>query len=338
MAISQFIGCALDDGQVECWGLGDAIFGQGFIDVCRQSPARVNLGSKDVVSVALGWDHGCALLSDGGVKCWGDNEQGQLGLDDTNARGDEPGEMGDSLPTVQLGEAAVAVFASGDRSCAILESGSVKCWGDGLGPSDLDVGTSEGDMAALEPIPLPEGAKVVEIAGGCFLLDSGVLLCGDPSTPFDLGTGRTATHIEGGEPLCAVLDGNRVKCWGNNDDCKAGLADGSDSVDAVGDALVELDLGEGFVPQSLASGDDHFCALSTDGVVKCWGKNARAQLGYESDSSTGVCAPAADGTPPPAWELGAKVVEIAAGDLATCARLEDGTVKCTDALNLGCID
>jgi hypothetical protein len=48
----------------------------------------------------------CAWLDDGSLKCWGYNETGDLGLGDIENRGDEPGEMGDALPTVKLFSAA----------------------------------------------------------------------------------------------------------------------------------------------------------------------------------------------------------------------------------------
>ena len=53
-------------------------------------------------AIAAGSTHTCALLTDGAVKCWGQNYHGELGLGDTATRGDEAGEMGDSLPAVAL--------------------------------------------------------------------------------------------------------------------------------------------------------------------------------------------------------------------------------------------
>jgi alpha-tubulin suppressor-like RCC1 family protein len=75
--------------------------------------------------------HACALLNDETVKCWGSNDYGQLGLGDRNGRGDEPNEMGDMLPPVDLGKdkKATALAAGGYFTCALLNDGHVKCWG-----------------------------------------------------------------------------------------------------------------------------------------------------------------------------------------------------------------
>src|SRR5262249_38128690 len=133
--------CALlADGRVKCWGWND--FGQlglGDTQMRGDNPGEmgdnlpaVDLGAgKKAVALTGGDSHHCALLSDGSVKCWGRNLEGELGLGDTNNRGDNPGEMGDNLPAVDLGagKTAVAIDAGGYCSCALLNDGSVKCWG-----------------------------------------------------------------------------------------------------------------------------------------------------------------------------------------------------------------
>ena len=49
-----------------------------------------------------GANHGCALLDNDTLKCWGFNMSGQLGLGDTSGRGSAGGQMGDSLPAVDV--------------------------------------------------------------------------------------------------------------------------------------------------------------------------------------------------------------------------------------------
>ena len=94
----------------------------------------VDLGTgKTAVAISVGDDHNCALLSDGGVKCWGGNSYGQLGQGDTLTRGLAPGQvdMGDLLPAIALGtgEIVVGIRAGEQHTCALLIQGRMKCWG-----------------------------------------------------------------------------------------------------------------------------------------------------------------------------------------------------------------
>jgi alpha-tubulin suppressor-like RCC1 family protein len=104
--------CArLDDGSVKCWGfniigplgLGDTQpRGDGPGEMGAALPA-VDLGpGRTALQLTAGNAQTCARLDDGSVKCWGWNGSGQLGLGDTQTRGDGPGEMGAALPAVQL--------------------------------------------------------------------------------------------------------------------------------------------------------------------------------------------------------------------------------------------
>ncbi|CAN0045974.1 unnamed protein product, partial [Hapterophycus canaliculatus] len=91
----------------------------------------VDLGDDSkVVSLALGDWHTCALVDDGDIKCFGKNFAGQLGLDSTENIGDNEGEMGEALRTVNLGGRKASAIAAGEEhTCAILEGGDLICWG-----------------------------------------------------------------------------------------------------------------------------------------------------------------------------------------------------------------
>jgi hypothetical protein len=109
-----------------------------------------------------GQAHTCALLDNQQLKCWGGNG-GRLGLGDAVTRGDGPGEMGDSLPAVNLGTGRTASAIGsgfGVHVCASLDDGQFKCWGGnnngelGLGDT-LTRGASPGQMGdALLPVDL----------------------------------------------------------------------------------------------------------------------------------------------------------------------------------------
>jgi len=219
--------------------------------------------------LATGMGQTCAVLDDATLKCWGRNEYGQLGLGDTEARGDEPGELGDALPTVNLGSNSTvrAVSAGVLHTCAVLESGAVKCWGTNslltgqLGLGDLDRrGDEPGEM-------------------------------GDALPPVELGTGRGASALAaGGEHTCVLLDDDAMKCWGHNAAGQLGVGDieaRGDERGEMGEALPFVNLGTGRRPTAIGAGGAHTCVLFDDAAVKCWGSNWHGQLGLGDNENRG---------------------------------------------------
>lgn len=65
------------------------------------------------------------------IKCWGQNDYYQLGDGTDQNRGDEPGEMGNQLTTVDLGTTFIPIDieAGSEHTCAMSDSKAVKCWG-----------------------------------------------------------------------------------------------------------------------------------------------------------------------------------------------------------------
>jgi len=261
------------------------------------------------VAVAQGDLHTCAILGTGEVKCWGYNTGGQLGLGDTRNRGDGAGEMGASLPAVDLGtgRTAKAITAGGLHTCAILDNDTVKCWGINsqgqLGLGDTrNRGDSPGEMGDALPV-------------------------------VDLGTNRTAVALTSGwAHTCALLDDATVKCWGLNDHGQLGLGDTTqrgDQAGQMGDALPAVALGAGRSVAAVDAGQMHVCALLDDATVKCWGLNAQGQLGLGDTDSRGD-TPGELGDALPAVDLGTgrTVAVLNTGAGHTCAILDDRTTKC----------
>src|SRR5512145_141705 len=121
----------LHSGAIKCWGvnsvgelgLGDVLPRGGDPKTMGENLPQVNLGQRGrVVEIQMGANHACVSTEQGQILCWGRNDQGQLGLGDTRARGDEPNEMGDQLETVALGAGRTAMqLALGWlHTCALL--------------------------------------------------------------------------------------------------------------------------------------------------------------------------------------------------------------------------
>ena len=113
----------------------------------------VNLGTgRTATAIDAGQTYNCALLDNASVKCWGRNDYGQLGIDNTTNMGDNSSEMA-VLPTVNLGtgRTATAIAVGSVHTCALLDNASVKCWGNndygqlGIG-NTTHMGDGSGEM------------------------------------------------------------------------------------------------------------------------------------------------------------------------------------------------
>ena len=367
----------LTDGTVKCWG--GAQFGQlgtGATDSLGDQPGEmgaalptVSFGvGRKVLDISAGFCHTCALLDDHSVKCWGCGSQGQLGLDDANDRGHQPGELGASLPAVNLGagRSALAISAGNSHSCALLDDHRIKCWGlnsfGQLGLGDKDSrGDSAGEMAALPAVDLGAGRTALAVSAGsyqtCALLDDHSVKCwgrnaegelgvGDMNSrgdgpsemgaslpPIDLGAGRTALQVSAGHVhVCALLDDHSIKCWGANDFGGLGLSDVAPRGIApgqMGGALPILDLGPGRTALTVAAQEYATCAILDDHSLKCWGRNAEGQLGLGDVMNRGATA-GTMGASLPAVDLGPgrTVRSVSRSQRHVCAVLDDDKVKC----------
>ncbi|HEX8698666.1 MAG TPA: RTX toxin [Myxococcaceae bacterium] len=290
--------CALfNNGAMRCWGLND--YGQlGYentIDIGdTEKPytagdvALVGVGAR----IALGGKHTCALLDTGLVRCWGNNQYGQLGYNTTEHVGD--GEAIASYGYVNLGGIASKIAAGGEHTCALMNNGTVRCWGRNnygqLGYGDTEnIGDNE----------QPWTAGVVNVGG-------------------------TVTNIvAGGAHTCALLDNGQVRCWGYNGSGQLGYGNTTPVGDDADPATAgSIDLGG--QAMQLSAGKNHTCALLTTGNVRCWGYNGFGQLGYGhySNIHKPTLTNAGD------VEMGGKVLQVATGENHTCALLGSGDIKC----------
>jgi alpha-tubulin suppressor-like RCC1 family protein len=269
--------CAvLDNRALKCWGTnGSGELGQG--DQENRGQLAENMGdallpvelgtNRTVRKVSVGQRHTCAILDDDSLKCWGNNEFGQLGLGDTKARGGKPGEMGDALPTVDLGSGRTAreVAASSQHTCALLDDYTIKCWG-----ANFSACLGQGDS-------VQRGDNPGEM--------------GDRLRPVDLGTPMHPVGIVAcGFRTCSIFENYSLKCWGGNSFGVLGLGDTKDRGNKrvqMGSRLPFVDVGTNRTVRALAAGSLHTCALIDDGSVKCWGFGEGGVLGYGGTENRG---------------------------------------------------
>ncbi|PRP93633.1 DUF4215 domain-containing protein [Enhygromyxa salina] len=310
---------------------------------------------EQVTQIVAGATHACALLHTGAVRCWGENTYGELGYGHTETIGDDehPAAAGD----VEIGGIAVQISAGYFHTCALLDTGAVRCWGNNIAgqlgtPGSQDIGDDEVPATAGDIVL---GGSAVQITSGdahtCALLDTGAVRCwglnshgqlgyghmesiGDnenPSLAGDVTLGfHKAVQISAGSfQTCAVLANGAVRCWGSSFGGVLGYGNlnqiGDDETPAsAGD--VQLDAKAVQVSTHLA----HSCARLETGDVQCWGGVA---LGYPSveDAVGDDEFPTAVGT----VDVGGAVLDVSTGQYHTCAVLEGGAVRCWGASPVG---
>ena len=190
------------------------------------------------ISIDSYGNFGCALSREGHVKCWGYNNNGQLGHGNISTASDGPNEMGSNLAFAPLGSNRTAskVSVGDSHACALLDNGSVKCWGrNNYGQ------LGHGNTSTASDGPNEMGANLAFVP---------------------LGSNRTSLQVSvGAEHACALLDNGSVKCWGRNQYGSTGQGTSSgfigDEDGEMGDSLSTVDLGAGRTATEISSGSYH---------------------------------------------------------------------------------
>ena len=212
--------CALTTlGQVFCWGNGSlgqlGISGNKLTDANFNTLKKVNKpvlieALSNVVHLAAGTNHTCAVTSDGKIHCWGQNSSGQLG-DGTKVSSSRPVEVKSILNASSL---ALGAY----HSCALTLDGQVYCWGsDNIGYGTSGVGQL-GNGLPIQDSVIPSKVvglteKVTQIASGeshsCALLENKKLMCWGKGNWGELGSG-----IFGNSPIpILVAQHNSYQVW-----------------------------------------------------------------------------------------------------------------------------
>jgi alpha-tubulin suppressor-like RCC1 family protein len=332
--------CALTSTKlVKCWGYG-AYGGCGYNNTNDVlAPAAVGYVDTggNVSQLAAGAQHTCALTSTGLVKCWGYGGYGQLGYNYSNDVL-SPATVG----YINIGDNVTQVIAGGDHTCALTSMGLVKCWGYG----SFGVCGYNNTINTLTPASVGYvniGEAVTRITAGfyhtCALTSTGLVKCWgyggygqlgynsttNVLTPATVGyvniNGNASQITAGTYHTCALTSTGLVKCWGYGGYGQLGY--NSTAIVLTPASVGYVNIG-GNVSQ-ITAGDYHTCALTTTGLVKCWGQGFYGQLGY--GIATNVLTPATMGY----VNVGGNVTQIAAGNLHTCVLTSTGLVNCWGA-------
>jgi alpha-tubulin suppressor-like RCC1 family protein len=292
--------CAVtSDREVTCWGSnGTGQLGDGGTATTLRAETRV-VGAERIAMLSTFGPHTCAADLDGGVWCWGRNDNGELG---NGGLAEESLTAGRMLDTDGSIEDAIDVGAGEYHTCLVRSDQRVWC----AGLNDAgQLGRFAGeDCECSRKLP-----RAVEVIEGTYL--------------------ELASQVAGGVGLSCALVGDAVFCWG---DPRCGqLGDGSDTGCAERSAVVcddegasppvavELDAVAPCEAIQIGAGEDYACALCAEGQVACWGQGAFGQLGDGQGMSSAT----------PVRVAGIEdAVEIAVGFRTACALRAGGEVLC----------
>lgn len=379
VAVGGYHACVLTGrGDVRCWG--DNTYNQLGLghtnlrtNVHPYQNALVDLGGV-ATDVVAGANHTCALLSDKSIRCWGRNQNGQLGLGNTTV-------MSTQLPVtigaISVGGMVNQIAASSNQTCARLSTGALRCWGNNsLGQLGLGNTTPVSETtlpSALSTISIGGNATDVAVGGTsvCAVLSGGVRCWGsnssgqlgrqhavnigdtelpnavDPNVPagFDNtglvapAPGLTISKVFGtGNHYCALLSNQTLECWGSNTNGELGLASSAPRLaDGPGEAPALnglVQLGVGVTATQLSLGGDSTCVVHSTGELKCWGYNNTAELGLADTNRRGVTEQPPSMT---ASILGSGLTAsyVGAGLASTCLLHSNGRVRCWGSNTVG---
>lgn len=314
-------------GDVKCWGYGPYTGNQVLSNVGDdETPAAVgfaDLGAP-AIDIDAAYDEVCAVLDTGGIRCFGRNAIGSLGLGigDVTVGDDEPPT---AYPEIDFGNLGGASFiqvsaARGSSVCGLLDTGGVRCWGDPRG-----LGYGVGDPTG--PFELP------------------VTAIGDDETPAQAGYGDVPVGLPVTEIFPLELghlvrtSTGSIRAWGTYDSIVAldpPVNIGFDPTDPTTAMVGDLPM-DGIEMTNFDAGSGPACSVQGDGTLYCWGYGGgHGAIGIPG---VNVVSGGFGGTPTITEvgpvDVGGPVAQVQTHGWGACAALTDGTVRCWGNANFG---
>jgi alpha-tubulin suppressor-like RCC1 family protein len=237
VATSENYSCARTATDVKCWGV---LPSKNSFDT-RVNPTAVTGWGADIVSIAAGHAHVCAIASTGVASCFGLNNAGQLG----SGAASLPNTPLTTVPVNVAGLSARPVQLLPTRSfnngatCALNALGQVECW----------------------------GANTFNIFGRTDAIPRSLI-----PAPMNTAPEKFTQLAVGEDHLCGLGVSGKVYCWGYNNQKQVSLS--------LADNIAPVTQINGLTNVvQISAGQGHSCALQSDNQIFCWGKNFNGNLG-----------------------------------------------------------
>lgn len=312
----------VSNSQTRAWG--NNIQGRLGVGDTTNKSSSVNLtfpSSRYPIKIYQSFDGSFtyAIMDNGSLMSWGANASGQLGVGDTVAKSSP------TLVNLGTGKTIKKLVLGGWSACAILNDGTLACWGYNV-VGELGTGSTSSAVTSPTQISLGAGRTVFDVAMSnaygnnqdmmCVVLDDYSLKCtgynsngqlGDGTyiskislTTISLGPGITARHVQFMNALndskigvCIFDNSSNLRCWGDNTFGRLGVGD---IINKITPTLVSLGSGKNIKTLVTSNLGFNSCAILNDDLLKCWGRNYFGQLGDNSVTDRWVPTTAPLGT------------------------------------------
>lgn len=326
LAPTGYYTCSLNHlGWINCWGANvTGQFGNGnTAGTNRQLPIRSGIIQIDTARSGSGSSSGTTyvITNTGVLMSWGDNIFGKLGTGVDGGASFTP-------QIVDINTRYKFIKSQYRHTCGITKTDILKCWGYN---TDGNLGDGTNTQRNF-PVVIDGATTYKAVAVGayhtCAITMAGVLKCWGLNSNSQLGDGTNTQRFNpvvitsgtayasvsvGLTHSCAITSAGALKCWGSDD--MGQMGDGGIAISRS--TPYSVDSGNTYI--SVSAADDSTCAITTGGVLKCWGGNTTGQLG---DGTT------VDRTTPVVIDSGVNYISVSAGGYHSCGITTSNLMKC----------
>ncbi len=305
------------DGNLKCGGSNTS--GQVGDSTIMNKRTPASTGLSNVAKIAVGYGHSCSLIANR-ILCSGLNSNGQVGDGTTVNR----------LTATKIDPAIAYTHLTANyyHSCGITDEAQLKCWGKN-DSGQIGDGTTANKLV---PTLIDSSVAYSAVSPGtfhtCAITNGGVLKCWgknnygqlgnnsttNASTPQIIDPGVSYLRVSAHDShTCAITTGGVLKCWGDQSYGKQG--DGYTS----GSKYIPTVVDSGVAYSYVTTGYDSTCAITSGGVLKCFGFNSYGQIGNGTTTNA---------TSPTVIDSGVSYARVAMGHYHTCGVTTTGILKC----------